>query len=564
MTELTKVWLALSMQKRIFVIGATAAMFFAVMALSRAATAPSMTLLYSGLEAGAAGEIVSSLEARGVVYEVRGGAIYVDSAQRDQLRLTLAAEGLPANGSAGYELLDSLSGFGTTSQMFDAAYWRAKEGELARTISASPNIRSARVHIASAANQGFRRNTTGSASVTLVPANGGVAPQQARAVRFLVASAVAEMKPEDVSVIDAKSGLVIGDDGNIAQAGSDKTTELKRNVERLLEARVGPGRAVVELSVDTMTEREEITERTFDPASRVAISSETEELSTQSNDTRSGAVTVASNLPEGDASGVGGGSSSKNSETRERVNYEVSETNRAVIRAPGGVKRITVAVLVDGLRGTDANGDPTWEPRPDDEMEALRELVASAVGFNEARGDVITLKSMPFEPLPEVGSGPSGSFLDTINIMSAAQILVLAIVALILGLFVVRPILAPKAIPALRDMSPGGAAAGELAAPPAGASGNELPPPTRDAIPSAPSNSGPALTGEIDDSNDMFSGGFGPMTPSLPEHSAGVDMSDDNYDPNDPVSRLRRLISERQEESVEILKSWMDDREEKA
>lgn len=565
MQELLAVWTALSLQRRIFVAAATVTMFVMVLLLSRAATAPSMTLLYSGLEASAAGDLVAALEQRDVKYEVRGSAVYVDSAQRDKLRLTLAAEGLPANGTAGYELLDSLSGFSTTSQMFDAAYWRAKEGELARTIAASPMIRSARVHIASPANQGFGRDTTTSVSVTLVPSSAGIAPQQAKAVRYLIASAVAGLRAEDVSVIDAQSGLVIGaeDDFSTIMNG-DRADELKHSVERLLEARVGLGRAIVEVSIDTLTEREEITERTFDPDSRIAISTETEERSNRSNNARSGAVTVASNLPEGDAAGAGGQSSSQNSETRERVNYEVSETNRAIVRGPGGIKRLTVAVLVDGLRGTDANGNPTWEPRGEDEMAALKELVASAVGFDETRGDVITLKSMPFEPLPETGTASAGSIFDTFNLMSVAQILVLALVALVLGLFVIKPILAPKVLAAPQDLLPkndvldtslGQSPQGQEIGDPTG--GFDLPAPAQ-----ISQEGGPALTGEIDDSDDFFSGGFGPMQSSLPDLQNH--FPDDDNDPNDPVQRLRRMISERQEETVEILRTWMNDREEKA
>ncbi len=555
MQELLAVWSALSLQRRVFVVAATLAMFAAVMALSRAATAPSMTLLYSGLEAAAAGDVVDALEQRGVAYEVRGQAIYVDSAQRDELRLTLAAEGLPANGGAGYELLDSLSGFGTTSQMFDAAYWRAKEGELARTIAASPMIRSARVHIATPPSQSFRREATSSASVTLVPASGGISSQQARAVRFLVASAVAGLKPEEVSVIDATSGLVVGIDDDLAGASGDRAAELKHNVERLLEARVGPGRAVVEVSLEPLTEREEITQRTFDPDTRVAISTETEETTNQSNDTRNSSVTVASNLPSGNAAPGTGASTSQNSETRERVNYEVSETNRAVVRAPGGIKRLTVAVLVDGVRGTDASGDPTWEPRSDEEMAALKELVASAVGYDEARGDVVTLKSMPFEPLPEAGTAGAGSILDGINLMSAVQIAILAVVALVLGLFVVRPILAPRTVPALRDLSgPSGALDAPAGAP------RELAGPSD--VGRGEATGGQALTGEIDDGDDFFAGGFGTMQPTLADLQ-GVSAAEDNFDPNDPVQRLRRLISERQDETVEILRSWMNEGEEK-
>ena len=120
----------------------------AIFGISRVATAPSMAMLYSGLDAAAAGEVVAELEAEGVAFEVDDDSILVDRAARDRIRMALAAKGLPAGGPAGYEILDTLSGFGTTSQMFDAAYWRAKEGELARTITGSPNVRAARVHLA--------------------------------------------------------------------------------------------------------------------------------------------------------------------------------------------------------------------------------------------------------------------------------------------------------------------------------------------------------------------------------------------------------------------------------
>ncbi|MDH3263664.1 MAG: flagellar basal-body MS-ring/collar protein FliF [Paracoccaceae bacterium] len=559
MQQLLAVWTSLSVQKRIVVALATVAMFAAVLMLSRAATTPSMALLYSGLEAAAAGDVVAALEARSAAYEVRGGAIYVDGALRDELRMTLAAEGLPATGGAGYELLDSLSGFGTTSQMFDAAYWRAKEGELARTIAASPAIRSARVHIASAANQGFRRDLRPTASVALVPAGQGVSREQARAVRFLVASAVAGLGPESVSVIDAESGLVLGgdEDGAVPAGDPDRAAALKRNVERLLEARVGAGRAIVELSIDTATEREQITERIFDPDTRVAISTESEERSGQSNDSRPGAVTVASNLPAGDAAAGDGRSSSQNSETRERVNYEVSETQREVLRAPGAVKRITVAVLVDGVRTTDASGAESWQARPEEELAALRELAASAVGFDEARGDVITIKSMPFEAAALVGTEAGGAVFGGIDPMSAAQLGVLAVVALILGLFVVRPILAPREAPALA-----GPARPELSAPGGGGAPMEIGPPLP-GIEGGAEGSAPVFTGEIDDDNDFFAGGFPQVNPSLPALRGKSGGAEANFDPNDPVARLRRLIAERQDETAEILRSWMDDREEK-
>ena len=140
MQQILSIWSTLNTRRRIIVLGATLAMFASVLGLSRMASQPSMSLLYAGLESSGAGDVLASLDQQGVTYDVRNGAIFVDAAQRDTLRLTLASEGLPANNGQGYELLDSLTGFGTTSQMFDAAYWRAKEGELARTITSNPQI----------------------------------------------------------------------------------------------------------------------------------------------------------------------------------------------------------------------------------------------------------------------------------------------------------------------------------------------------------------------------------------------------------------------------------------
>ncbi|MBV1868353.1 MAG: flagellar M-ring protein FliF, partial [Marinosulfonomonas sp.] len=291
MQQLISLWMALDGRRRVSVLVSTALMFAAILIMSRMAASPSLSLLYSGLEPETAGEVVLALEQRAVVFEVRGSSIFVPARQRDELRMTLASEGLPTASGQGYELLDSLTGFGTTAQMFDAAYWRAKEGELARTIVSSPLIRSARVHISNSTSQPFRRATSSSASVSVTGASGKISASHAKALKYLIASAVAGLTPVNVSVIDGQTGTVLTDDDRqAAGTGSDRAAEMKRNVERLLEARVGLGKAVVEIYVETRSEREAITERRFDPDSRVAISTETEERSTSSNDTRGGAV----------------------------------------------------------------------------------------------------------------------------------------------------------------------------------------------------------------------------------------------------------------------------------
>jgi flagellar M-ring protein FliF len=540
-------WTTMDLRRRLIVGAATLGMFLAILGLARLSGTPQMALLYAGLDGAAAGEVVAALEARGVAYEVRGDSIRVDAALRDELRMTLAAEGLPAQGSGGYELLDGLSGFGTTSQMFDAAYWRAKEGELARTILAMPGMRAARVHIAQAPTQPFQRDRRPTAGVTVTTATGGLSADQARALRHLVAAAVSGMRPEDVAVVDSAAGLIpLADDQSPVQGAEARAAEIKRNVERLLAARVGPGRAVVEVAVDVVTESESLTERRFDPQGRVAISSETEERSDQSTRPEAG-VTVASNLPEGDAGG-GGTGQSQSSQTRERINYEVSETSREVLRVPGAVRRLSVAVLIDGETVPGPDGTPQWQPRPEAEMSDLRDLVASAVGFDEARGDVLTLRSLPFQaPPPEAGTlaEPGWSFLaGPLDVMTLVQTAVLALVALVLGLFVLRPILAGGGRPGAPPLALPGTV------PPA----TGLPEP-QGSLPAPPSSAAPpatALTGEIDD------GGL----PDLPvmTWSPGADPSGM---PADPVERLRRLIDQRQAESIEILRGWMEAEEDR-
>ncbi|MGY6410614.1 MAG: flagellar basal-body MS-ring/collar protein FliF [Alkalilacustris sp.] len=522
------VWTALTPRRQAIVAGATLAVFLAVLGLARIASQPGMALLYAGVDGMAAGEMMQALDARNIRYEVRGDAIYVPAPQRDETRMMLAAQGLPSGGGRGYELLDGLSGFGTTSQMFDAAYWRAKEGELARTIVSSPAIRAARVHIAHVSAQPFRREIAPTASVTITPAGGGLPPGQARALRFLVASAVPGMTADDVAIIDGVSGTVLQAEDAATGNGTDREADLRRAVERILEAHVGRGRAVVELSLETVTETESIRERRIDPDSRVPIMSESEERTSTSSDTHPPGVTVASNLPDGDANAEGGRSQSQSAETRERLNFDVSELSRELHRAPGAVRRLTVAALVDGVRLPDETGTLVWQPRGAEELNALRELIAAAIGYDADRGDVISLQSLPLELPAAEGTDAPSALWDGLDPMTLIQLAVLALVALALGLFVLRPILAAR-----------NAAPEALAAPDPGDL-VEMPP----ELPVLP-----ALGG-------MGAAEFGEL-PALAEFSADGDDSTE-----DPVQRLRRLIEERQDETLQILRNWMEEADE--
>lgn len=533
MQKIVDVWTRLSPTQWVTMIGTVVAVFLAVLFLVRAPGQGDMSLLFGDLEPSAAGEVLTALDQQGATYEVRGGAIYVERAERDSLRLVLAGQGLPVNDGNGYELLDNLSGFSTTSQMFDATYWRAKEGELARTIVSNPRFRSARVHISISTARPFQRNQLPSAAVNVQSTTGIISASQVKALQFLVSSAVSGLTPENVAVIDATGGLVSGNDDLPGSAADNERADvLRARAERLLLARVGAGNAVVEVTLETVMDSETISERTVDPDSRVAISTDVQESAEKSEDTRGGDVTVASNLPDGGAAGSGGNANNEISETRALTNFEVSETQREIRRNAGAVKRLTVAVLVNDTMVTNPDGSTAMVSRSAEELADLEELVASAVGFDEARGDQLTLRAMTFEPLPILGTEITDSSppRPPLDMMKLIQIGVLAAVALILGLFVVRPILAPRsevtALPGPDTMG----ASGDL--------DDDDGPQMMAAFPDMMSIEGPDLGGM----------GFGDM------NSASVD---------DPVSRLQQMIGDRETETLQILEDWMDGPEQK-
>ncbi|HXI87699.1 MAG TPA: flagellar basal-body MS-ring/collar protein FliF [Parvularculaceae bacterium] len=455
MQGLISVWRIMTPAKRIMLIGAVAATIALFSVLARTASTPNMALLFAGLDGRTSGDVVAALARLNIPYDIRGDAIYVPSARRDAVRMQLAGQGLPEQGQAGYELLDKLNGFATTSDMFDATYWRAKEGELARTILATPGVKMARVHIATPKEGAFTRNApppTGVVTVTMGASP--LEPSQAKAIRFLVSSAVPGLKPEEVAVIDAARGVVLspGSDTDELGAAGDadsRQAKIEKNILDLLEARVGAGNARVKVALDLDMERQAVTEHTFNPDSHVISQKET----TESSDTASGqggsggAVTVASNLPEGDAGAAGGGSNSQRTETKETIKYDTSDVKREVEKLPGAIKRMSIAVFVNQIAQapTEDGGDPVM--RTPEELQTLKNLVADAAGLDEKRGDTLTIEALPFKDASSEGAvakaDPMGDFMRA-HLMDAIKIVFLGLVTLILGLFVVKPLFSGK------------------------------------------------------------------------------------------------------------------------
>ncbi|WP_273185635.1 flagellar basal-body MS-ring/collar protein FliF [Hyphomonas adhaerens] len=421
-----------------------------------------MGLLYSGLDASVTGEIIDELDKRGTRYEIKGDAILVPQKDRDSVRFALARDGLPKQSVQGYELLDNVNGFSVTSEMYNAAYWRAKEGELTRTILAVPGIKSARVHIGASLRSGFARSDPAqTASVTLSSAH-DLTNSQAQGIQYLVALAVSGLSPDEVAVIDLNKGILAGPGAASTEqsgvAAETQESQLEQKVLRLLEARVGPGNARVSVSVDVSHERQRTSAVTYDPDSRVVRSRTTGDVAESSGGT-SGALTVSSNLPQGSAP-AGSQSNSTVKNSSESVSYEINETRTETERLPGQVERMSVAVLVnEQVLGLDPAA-PDAATINDEMVADFRQLVTSAIGLEPGRGDNLTVEFMPFQaaPVEELATAP-GMMEQLMEryFWSGIQILVLGLVVIVLALGVIRPMLKQPKTNALSldDQEPG-------------------------------------------------------------------------------------------------------------
>lgn len=418
-----------------------------------------MALLYSDLDTRDSANIAGELDAMAVPYTLRdgGSTILVPEDQVDRLRLAMAREGLPSGGSVGYEVFDEGDGFGTTTFQQTMNRQRALEGELARTIGAMANVRQARVRLVLPERELFSRDRAEpSASVFLSLDRGGLAPDQVAAVQHLVAASVLRLQPSGVAVIDDRGNVLAAGPGTDDEAAlltsaeqlrAARERQLREQIEALLSRSVGVGRVRAEVAIEMDYDRVVTNSEIYDPESQVAISSQFVEEESSSNEGDGlDPVTVAGNLPEAeDAPALGEPTAnSQTSRTEETTNFVVSRTVEDRVREGGVVRRLSVAVMVDGHYTEEAEGNLVYEPRGDAELAQMAALVRSAIGYDGARGDSVEVVNMRFaseeEMFPErVETGPLG--MTTSELFRLAEILVLGVVAVLVVLLVVRPLL---------------------------------------------------------------------------------------------------------------------------
>ncbi len=418
---------------------------------------PSMRMLYSELSSADSASVSGKLEELGIAYQVSpdGTKIMVAEDQVGRARMVLAESGLPNGGSLGYEIFDKQSGFGTTNLVQNINQVRALEGELSRTISSLGVIASARVHLVLPQRELFaRENRPASASVFIkMKSNARLASEQILAIQSLVSSAVPELKTDHVSIIDSSGNLLARGAGMDGEAATSlKAEEARRNyeakmttaIEDLIGRTVGYGKVRATVTADLNFDRISTNEELYDPNQQVVRSTQTTNENSTERAPAEGPVGAANNLPNNISSAlVETAPTAQNNKVEETTNYEIGKTVRSMVREVGEVKKLSVAVLIDGSTTTDAEGKKTYVSRPDAELKQIETLVKSAIGYDEKRGDQVSVINMPFADIDVEDPGPIDEIMGfhKNDLLDAAQVIVVAIMIMLIVMLVLQPMI---------------------------------------------------------------------------------------------------------------------------
>ncbi|WP_011471418.1 flagellar basal-body MS-ring/collar protein FliF [Rhodopseudomonas palustris] len=461
-------------------IAVTAALigFFAFVIMR--VTTPQMTTLFTDLSVEDSSGIIKDLERQAIPFEIRneGSVIMVPKDKVTRLRMKLAEGGLPKGGGVGYEIFDKSDALGSTSFVQNINHLRALEGELARTIRAIDRIQAARVHLVLPERPLFSRETPEPSASIVLRVRGALEPQQVRAIRHVVASAVNGLKPQRVSIVDEAGQLLAdgaagdpasdGATGDERRAGFEK--RMRNQVEAIVSSVVGSGRARVQLTADFDYNKVTQTSDKFDPEGRVLRSSQSREESSQTAAANDGQVTVNNELPGAQAGAGAAVARDQSKKSEETNNYEISRVTKTEITEAGRVNRISVAVLVDGIYGKNDKGEMVYQERSKDQLDRIAALVRSAIGFDQKRGDQVEVVNLRFAEAPSVPPvAEPGGLLGMVqftkdDVMYVIELAVMMLLGLVVMFMVIRPLVrrilaaepgaaGANGVPALTDAS---------------------------------------------------------------------------------------------------------------
>ena len=421
--DIFKLYSSLSMINKITigaVLTATVAAFAYLIFFSEAV---SYDYLFTDISRDNAGEIIKHLKEKNIPFKAEERAILVPRQNVHELRMELAAQGLPQGKGIGFEIFDTQK-LGTSDFVQQLNMKRALQGELARTISQIEKVELARVHLVMPKRALFKEDEIEpSASVVLRLGPGqNLEKSEIRAIVHLVSSAVEGLSSKYVTIIDSSGKLLskaIGDEEQIwgsspLEYKAKIELEMANRVEELVSHVVGVGKVIAKITVELDFKKEEKTEEIYDPDTVVVRSEKrVKENRNNAEQESAGAPGAQSSTPAGPL--TGGRQESTSARERDLTNYEINKVVRHTIRAAGDLKRVSVAVLVDGTyTQQEVNGKivKTYKPRTDEEILKIEEVVKRIVGFSHERGDAIQVTNVPFETSILAEEAYEPSFLE--------------------------------------------------------------------------------------------------------------------------------------------------------
>ena len=382
-------------------------------------TEPNYAPLYSDASAQDLNEIANVLDAAGIEYKVdsSSGAILVPQAKLPEARLKLAAQGLPGSSAKGFEMLQEDQGFGTSQFMESARYNHALETELARSVESIRSVEQARVHLALPKQSIFIRNRTKPSASVVVKLYAGrrLSQAQVEAIVNLVAASVPLMEPEQVTVVD-QFGRLLSSKSNNELEQTNKEFEYTRKLEssyaerivQLLQPIVGEGKVNAEVSAALDFSLIETTREAYDPERSVIRSEKISERETRDLNQAIGIPGALSNQPPGAgttdpqaAAGADNPALPANQTRSATRNFEVDRTISHTRSPRGSIERLTVAVVIDSQTVTQEDGTTETQPWSEQQLAQFEKLVKEAIGYNESRGDSVSIINAPFAPVVE-------------------------------------------------------------------------------------------------------------------------------------------------------------------
>jgi flagellar M-ring protein FliF len=413
--------------------------------------------LYGNLDIKDSNKIITDLESKNIPYQLKaeGTEILVPDDKVLKLRMAMAQSGIPSKGALiGYEIFDNSETLGTSNFVQNVNLLRALEGELARTIGSFSNIESARVHLVTPKRELFsREKQSPSASIVLsIKKNIALTKEQVNAISHLVATAVPGLELSKITIVDtAGRSLKLGarddnDPGMIASNSEEfrvaYESRMKNIIEDLLEQSIGAGHVKVQVSAEINFDRVVTNSETFDPNGQVIRSiQEIDNKESNNESDNSSNVSVATNLPGATPAGGAAANNSNSAHNDTTTNYEISKTVKNHISETGTIRRLSIAVLVDGIYKTDKkSGEISYTPRTDEELKKFNALVKSAVGFDDTRNDKVEIVNMQFvTDLSTLAEETSISWLKR-ELPNIVQTIVIGVVVILVLLLVIRPI----------------------------------------------------------------------------------------------------------------------------